>query len=576
VIPTSRVWDDDRAREDAPRIALVEDSGDYAVLVHEMLRDGFGPEIQVEHDVSVTAACRRLSTDGADCVLLDLSLPDAGGLEALEQLQSVVTDVPVVVLSGTEDELLALEAVQQGAQDYLVKRDAEPHLLRRAIRYAIERKRTERQLSHMALHDFLTGLPNRGLFMDRLRLALARVERADTSLGVMFLDLDRFKVVNDSLGHEVGDRVLIEVADRLGSVLRPSDTVARFGGDEFLVLAEGLGTHTDVIAIANRLQTCIAEPFHIGDRELFIGLSIGIALASSGNTDPEVLVRSADQSMYRAKQRGTLFELYSPDMHVDVLQMLDTSNELHRAIAREEFRLHYQPQVNVFTGAPVAVEALLRWQHPERGLIAPGAFIELAERTGLIMALGEWVIFEACRQLGEWQRSDKGVATLRMHVNISPRQLDEGGLVDAVAKALDTNAVAPSKLCLEITETAIAADPEHAAATLAALKELGVTLALDDFGTGYSSLSALHEYPLETLKIDRSFLAALDAGPERRQMLSALISIARALRLRTVAEGVEHEYQLRTLQELGYEEAQGYYFAPPTPPSDVLNVLSPR
>jgi diguanylate cyclase (GGDEF)-like protein len=544
-------------------VVLIEDSADYAALVREMLSDALGAELELAHYTLLGDACAHLRETEAHCALLDLSLPDAYGLEGLRRIQATAPELPIVVLSGHDDERLALEALQQGAQDYLVKQHANGHLVGRAIRYAIERKASELELAHHALHDQLTGLPNRTLFNDRLELALARTERQPSSVAVLFMDLDRFKVVNDSLGHTVGDELLVEAASRLSRIVRPSDTVARFGGDEFMVLCEDLSGEEEAVTIAKRLEDGVAQPFAIDGHEIFIGASIGIAFAGHPSERPDELIRNADQTMYRAKQRSTGFELFDQEMHARAMHRMETENELHRALDRGELALVYQPEVHLPSGDIFAVEALLRWHHPERGVLEPREFIPLAEETGLIVPIGEWVLEEACGQLARWREQIPSADALVMSVNLSPRQLAHPGLVETVAATLEATGVDPSRLSLEVTERTVAGDPERAGAVLDALKVLGVALSIDDFGTGYSSLTALDRFPMDVLKIDRSFVERLGEGPERRAIFAASLRVAEALHLTAVAEGVEEPEQLRELEELGCAAAQGYYFARP-------------
>jgi diguanylate cyclase (GGDEF)-like protein len=557
------------------RLIVVEDSPDYALLAETMLQDVFGEELAVHQARLVADAEEHLRSNDADCVLLDLSLPDAAGLQALEQVQAAAPEVPIVVLSGTDDEALAVQAVHEGAQDYLVKRTVDAEILGRAIRYAIERKRSELELSYLALHDPLTGLPNRALFEDRLTVALARARRRSAGVAVLFLDLDRFKVVNDSLGHQVGDRLLVGVADRLRRLMRPSDTIGRFGGDEFLVLCDDITCETDAVAIAQRLAEGLAEPLMVDDHEIFAHASIGIALSETGST-PEDLIRDADQTMYRAKHRQTPFELFQPHMRAEVQRVHEMESELHRAVDRGEMRLHYQPQIDLETGQVFAVEALLRWAHPERGLRPPSEFIPLAETSGLIVPIGEWVITEACSQLATWRRGGRAEQLL-MSVNLSPRQLVDPNLVGHVAATLLETGIDPRSLCFEMTETAVADDPTRTVQALHALEGLGVRLSIDDFGTGYSSPEALKTYPVETVKLDQSFVAGMGSGERGKDMLAALLELAHALRLRAVAEGVERQDQLTTLRELGCEAAQGFYFGRPVEAEAVgAAVLSPQ
>jgi diguanylate cyclase (GGDEF)-like protein len=507
-------------------------------------------------------------------VLLDLSLPDAVGLEALEAVQAVTPEAPVVVLTGREDQALALQAVQEGAQDYLPKKGTDAALLARAVRYAIERKRSELRLAYQALHDGLTGLPNRVLFLDRLAVAVERSRRRSASVAVLFIDLDRFKAVNDSLGHDVGDELLAEVAGRLRGVLRGGDTVARFGGDEFLLLCEDLRSEREALALAHRARAMIAAPIELARREVSVRACVGVAWAERAVSSATALIREADQAMYRAKQRGSGVELFEARMHAQAMTELDTERDLRHAVERGQLRLYYQPEVALSDGHAFALEALLRWEHPERGLLEPAAFIGLAEETGLIVSIGEWVIGEACRALAGWRRDGHVSADLLVSVNVSPRQLGARGLADAVAGALAASDLPPRCLCLEITETSVAQDPVGADIVLGELKALGAKIALDDFGTGYSSLSALSRYPLDIVKLDRSFIEQAGEDPTSARMLEAILGLMRAAGLQAIVEGVEDERQLALLGPSGCENAQGFLFARPAPEEIVIPQLA--
>jgi diguanylate cyclase (GGDEF)-like protein len=373
-----------------------------------------------------------------------------------------------------------------------------------------ERLRVEQQLTHQAMHDALTGLPNRTLFLDRLAHALRRRRRGGTgALAVLFYDVDRFKVVNDSLGHAVGDRLLVDVAARVDAALRPADTVARFGGDEFTVLCEDIAGELEAVAIAQRLVDLFDEPFDIDGREVFLSTSVGIALANGRTTGrstdrPDDLIRDADAAMYRAKELGKArYELFDTAMRTQALRRLELENALRRAVERDELRLHLQPEIDVETGAIVGFEALVRWEHPERGLLGPGDFVSLAEETGLIGAVGAWVLREACVLAASW-----ATPGLLISVNVSARQLAGGDFTDLVASVLAETGLAPDMLCLELTESAVV--ESGAMATLEGLKRLGVRLAIDDFGTGYASLSYLWRFPADVVKIDQSFVRRLE------------------------------------------------------------------
>lgn len=438
-----------------------------------------------------------------------------------------------------------------------------------------ERKAAELQLAHQAMHDSLTGLPNRSLFLDRLGHAMRRRRRGGTgALAVLFFDIDRFKVVNDSLGHAAGDRLLIDVAARVEAALRPSDTVARFGGDEFTVLCEDIAGELEAVAIAQRLVDLFDEPFDIDGREVFLSSSVGIALANGSANGrcgqrPDDLIRDADAAMYRAKDLGKArYELFDTAMREQALRRLELENALRRAVERDELRLHLQPEIVVGTGRVVGFEALVRWAHLERGLLAPSDFISLAEETGLIVPIGEWVLRQACAIAAAWSTPD-----LIMSVNVSARQLAGGDFVDLVAATLRETGLAPEALCLELTESAVL--ESGAMAALEGLKRLGVRLAIDDFGTGWSSLGHLRRFPIDIVKLDRTFVSGLGREPQDASIASAIISLAHALGLSTVAEGIETSEQLAVLAELGCDLGQGYLFARPAPAETFGAVLSP-
>ena len=425
-----------------------------------------------------------------------------------------------------------------------------------------ESKRMAEQLLHEALYDTLTGLPNRALFMDRLDHAVRRGRRQnDHRFAVVFLDLDRFKLINDSLGHEAGDSVLVETANRIGQLIRPGDTFARLGGDEFVLLIEDLESDNNAECVASRVRRALLPPMVVNDREVFITASMGITISSGEHKRPEEILRDADIAMYRAKkvQRGS-HVLFDPSMQKATIEFLELQNDLRRALEREEFRLFYQPIVDLKTDAVVCVEALIRWAHPTRGLVPPAAFIPLAEETGLINPIGEWVLETACRQIKAWHERGSNVLVA---VNLSARQLRDQNFADLVARVLERTAVDPSGLELEITESMVMSDWETAETTLTRIKDLGVRLCLDDFGTGYSSLSYLHRIPVSKLKIDRSFLGKVDSNSEPSGIVKTIIDLADKLDIEVVAEGIETEAQLTHLKNMKCQLGQGYLFARP-------------
>lgn len=419
------------------------------------------------------------------------------------------------------------------------------------------------QLARQAFRDPLTSLPNRALFMDRLTHALTRTERRGEQLAVLFLDLDRFKVVNDSMGHGVGDQLLVGVSQRLSACLRPEDTIARLGGDEFAILLEDVKEDKGPTSVADRLTGELQHPFGVEGREVVITVSIGIAMSTARRMTPEDILRDADLAMYHAKSKGKArYEVFDKSMNAPAQERMDLELDLRNAVARGEFILHYQPVVELPTGRITEVEALVRWKHPQRGLLLPGDFVALSEETGLIVPLGRWVLHEACRQTRQWQLASPGT-NLAISVNLSARQLQQPGLVEEIAAVLRETRLDPGALRLEITETVVMHDAPVTLAKLEALKALGVQLAIDDFGTGYSSLGYLKRFPVDTLKIDRSFVKGIGRDVEDSAIVRAVITVAKSLNLSVTAEGIETAEQLEQLRALGCDHGQGYFFAKP-------------
>jgi diguanylate cyclase (GGDEF)-like protein/PAS domain S-box-containing protein len=437
-----------------------------------------------------------------------------------------------------------------------------------------DRKLAEQALQHQAFHDALTGLPNRALFSDRLEHALARAGRQGNSVAVLFLDLDNFKVVNDSLGHAQGDTLLVAVADRLRACLRAEDTGARLSGDEFTVLLEDVSGEADAIAVAERIARALAVPVMLQGREVVVTASIGVAISMTGGGSQDLL-READLAMYRSKATGKArCSLFNADLETRAMERLELEADLRRALVRGEFRVHYQPIISLADETIAGVEALLRWEHPERGLVQPLAFIPLAEETGLIIQIGQWVLEQACQQSRIWQADYPRARPLTISVNLSARQLQHPELVRDITRAVRDAGLDPGTLELEITESVVMQDAEATDATLRALKAIGIRLAIDDFGTGYSSLSYLKRFPVDTLKIDRSFVDGLGQDSQDTAIVRSVAALARALDLSVTGEGVETHAQHRFLQALGCEQAQGYLYARPLPPAEVSVLLA--
>ena len=437
-----------------------------------------------------------------------------------------------------------------------------PLYLMSQVEDVTERRASGARLAHQAVHDPLTGLPNRVRFVERLRSALS-AQDSSGRVAVLFVDLDHFKMINDSLGHAAGDRLLVAVADRLRAAIRPSDTLARSAGDEFTILCNRVPDEATAVELAERIAAAVAKPLALVEGEVFVTASVGIALATDDLETPETLLRSADAAMHRAKEQGRArSEIYDANSHDQAIRHLRTGNDLHRALERSELRIHYQPIISLETGQLAGFEALLRWEHPERGLVGPDEFVSLAEETGLVVPIGSWALEEACRCTAGWHRRG---APVTISVNLSPRQLAEPSLPQAVASVLRRTQIDPDQVWLEITESTLMRDAELAVTRLRALRALGIHLAVDDFGTGYSSMSYLKRFPVEALKVDRSFIDGLGREPEDSAICTAVISLAHALGLRAVAEGVETPEQLAELRTLGCEMAQGYLFGKPAP-----------
>jgi diguanylate cyclase (GGDEF)-like protein/PAS domain S-box-containing protein len=458
---------------------------------------------------------------------------------------------------------------QEGAPLYLIGQ----------IEDVTERRALRERLAYAAIHDPLTTLPNRVLFLDRLEVALSRSTRFRRRSAVIFLDLDHFKLVNDSMGHTAGDELLQAVAQRLRAALRPSDTVARFGGDEFVVLCEEIADEEAALDVARRLSDALAPPIDLTEGEVFVTASQGVAISGRASDSASGLLRDADTAMYMAKERGrSRTELFDLQSHAMAIEQMQTRSQLHWALERGEFDVYYQPIVDLESGRLAGVEALLRWQHPERGLLLPGDFLTVAEESGLIVPIGAWVLDEACRQHVRWQqeRTQRGAASLPIgvSVNLSPRQLVDPGFVDQVQDIIRSSTIDPSALWLEITEGALATDTGSTLRILSDLRALGVRLSIDDFGSGYASLGYLKSFPVETVKIDRGFIEGIGQGTADTTIVRSVVNLARSLGLHSIAEGVELPAQLHELRTLGCEFAQGFLLGVPLPAKTVGDVLT--
>jgi len=684
-------------------VLLVEDNSGDARLIREMFNDQGAQCVELTHMGCIFDAEAYLAKHVADVILLDLGLPDAQGLEAVRRARASAPHVPLVVLSGMDDELLAIKAMQNGAQDYLIKGHIDSRELLRALRYAIERNAFEealfaekeraqvtldsigdavicvsisgevtflnlaaqhmtgwaaleaigapvsevfgtmksasdeteislpkvacdnnqpnhlpldcilvlrdgreiaiegsscpihdrkrqivgtvivfrdvsaarlmaRQIAHAAQHDFLTGLPNRLLLHDRISQAIALAKRNNRGVAVLFLDLDGFKHINDSLGHPVGDKVLQSIAKRLMDCVRAPDTVSRQGGDEFILLLTEVDQPGGASTVATRVLRALSDSHSIDQRDLHVTTSIGISVYPTDGLDAETLIKNADIAMYQAKEDGCQsYRFFEPAMNIRAVERQAIEEGLRHALERHELLLHYQPKINLKTGAITGAEALLRWTHPTRGPISAAEFIPVAEDCGLILPIGRWVLREACAQVRSWR--DAGLPGVMMAVNISAVQLRSKNFLEGLFEILSETEMDPGCLEVELTESVLMKRPEFMTSILETLREKGIRVAVDDFGTGYSSLSYLRRFPLDSLKIDQSFVREISDNPGETPIVNAIISMAQSLKLRVVAEGVETQQEMEFLQTRECEEAQGYYFSPPVLPQQFAKLL---
>ena len=552
-------------------VLLVEDNPGDARLVETLLGEVGAIRFAISQVGTLESALEHLDEAGFDVVLLDLSLPDSSGLETVERVRERTPYVPIVILSGQDDEETALRSLESGAEDYLVKGHGGGEAMSRSIRYALQRKRAEQRLAYLEQYDGLTGLANRALFQDRLEQALTRADRDGNMVVVMFLNVNRFRNINSEFGHRHGDAVLREVSGRLTDSVREGDTVARMGGDEYSVILEGFTDAQDVLPIAEGIMDAFSQPFLVDGQEIALNVSLGIAVRPP--SEGSRLLPDAEFAMSRVKEQGrNVYQFYTEEMNVQAFERLTLESNLRRALKRDEYVLYYQPKVDLHTGRILGAEALLRWRHPDMGLVSPAKFVPVLEDTGLIVEVGNWALHVACEQARGW--ADDGFGLLQVAVNLSARQFREEGLAEAINGCLKEVGLDPRCLELEITESLVMEDPEASRGMLERLKsEKGIQVSVDDFGTGYSSLSYLKLFPLDLLKIDKSFVQNITDDPNDAAIVTAIINLAHGLGLKVLAEGVETRGQLDYLRERGCDQAQGYLFSRPLPAEDLTALL---
>ncbi|MFO7528545.1 MAG: EAL domain-containing protein [Marinobacter sp.] len=557
----------------SPDIVFMLDDDGYICFINSKVESllGYQPEelcgqhfrqILDDRDVSKgTYALKGANINADNPRTLEVRLKTRGSQQATRHFE--ITAFPIDPQTWPHTGESQIGATPKSARYYGTARDV------------TERKEAEAFINFQAYHDLLTRLPNRALFKDRLELAIAQARRGNEKLAVMFLDLDRFKVINDTLGHAMGDRLLQAVTQRLEKCLRKGDTLSRFGGDEFTLLLPAINDNDDARQIARKLIRALQAPFQLGKHEVFVGVSIGIAVYPEAGENLDQLIQSADIAMYHVKGRGKDgYRFYSRTMNVDTANRLNLERDLRLALEREELRVFYQPQVCSRSNRIVGLEALVRWQHPERGLLYPGDFLPLAEETKLIVQLSEWVMDHAFRDVGDWIRN--GHPDLRLAVNLSPTQVEHPRFVDNLVKRMTKQHFPPDNLEIEITENVIMSDLDQISHKLRELATVGVRIAIDDFGTGYSSLNYLHRLPIHTLKVDQSFVRAIRSGEDGACIVNAIVAMAHGLKLEIVAEGVETDEQLSYLRNLGCHQVQGFFYGPARPAEEVFKALAER
>jgi len=557
-------------------LLLVEDDDLAAERLLEMLNRPEGTRFEISRVPCIEDALVRLQSDSYDVMLIDLSIHEGYGLDSLLRARAATLSVPIVILTYQRDEEVAMKAARAGAQDYLTKGEVTPDLISRTLLHAIERHRMLRELNEakqrqrfLATHDSLTELPNRHSFMTQLTSALEEAERSGSELAVMFLDLDGFKTVNDNLGHAVGDELLGDVARRLQGMTRKNDTVARVGGDEFLVFLRDISDQEAPALIAENIREAIEKPYHLAGCECWISASIGISIYPRDGDEADILIRRADTAMYDVKSSGkNRVREFSRHMDERAAERFDLVNGLREAIHDGQLALAFQPQIQVATEEIIGVETLVRWKHPIRGLISPSEFIQIAEETGLMVPLGEWVLHQACSSAAKWT----DLSNVRVAVNISGRQLDQENFPDRVRAILEETGLPANRLEVELTESLAAS--ESALRALSRLRKMGVRAAIDDFGTGYSSLTLIKRLNVDMLKIDQSFVRGAAQTDPDAVILEAIIHIARGFGLEVLAEGVETLEEMDLINSRGCTLMQGYLFAKPIPREELEATLA--
>ena len=555
----SELGSDLDSQQQAVILVVDDDPAIRLVIRHSMERSGY----QVLEASNGLEAVHAVIRQVPDLILMDAVMPEMDGFRATKEIKSLegCAEIPILMATSLDDDGSIAQAFDAGACDYVTK-PFNWSVLKHRVACSLYAADAQRKIQHLAYHDSLTGLPNRMLFMDRIDQAISRAQREQEQFALLFIDIDHFKVINDSMGHAAGDQLLNIISQRLCEMLRKSDTVARLGGDEFTVIIEGLEDAEHVINVTKNILASLDVPVDVNGREVHVGGSIGIAIYPQDGENFGSLLKNADTAMYKAKEQGrNTFQFYASEMSHKAIQRLELENQLRAGLRKKEFVVYYQPKVNLLNNTCTGVEALVRWNHPERGFIAPCDFLPLAEELGLITQLDEWVMKTACVQFQKWKSS--GMSLENLSVNVSARHFKEGGLTNYCQSLLDETQIAAENLEIELTESALVDNYDIAKQVLNEIHQMGIRIALDDFGTGYASMSYLKEFPFDTVKIDRSFVKDLPDDHEDAAIAKAMIQLSQALKLSTVAEGIEKDTQKIYLKDQDCDYGQGYLWSKP-------------
>lgn len=555
------LFNDTQKYEERPVIVLADDDPSIRLMIRHVLES---EDYDIVEAADGIEAIKAVDKHHPALVLLDAVMPGIDGFTTCKQIKDKGhTDVPVMMITGLDDDASVERAYEVGAIDFITK-PIKWAVLKHRVRSVVASVVAERKVELLAYRDSLTNLPNRLLFADRLEHSIDRAARHRESLALLLVDMDDFKLVNDSFGHEAGDKLIKAVGDLLARSLRRADTVARLGGDEFAVIVEGIDGTDDAISIADNLSTILEHNVRLDDQETFTGASIGIAIFPDDGEDARTLLKNADTAMFRAKENGRhCFQFYKPEMSVNAMERLELENSMRKALNEDQFVIHYQPTIDIHKNEIVGVEALLRWEHPDKGIIIPNDFVPLAEDCGLIVPIGDWMIRTAAKQLKAWK--DEGLESQNISINISPRQFKDADLVALFKEVIHENEIEASNFSIEITESTLIDNVGEVEQVLNALSKMGITIALDDFGTGFASLAYLKDFPVEIVKIDRMFVEGTPDSKEDTAIVEAIAGLTRGLKLRLLAEGIENDRQLQMLKGLGCQLGQGFYWSKALP-----------